>query len=124
VGVTVLTSLNDHVLAQVGVTDGAAAQVTRLTKLSADCGLAGVVCSAQELSLVRSHLPAHGLTVTPGIRPVGAAVNDQSRVLTPGEAVRDGASYLVVGRPITQVNDPMLALESILSDITQAQHAG
>jgi len=117
VGVTVLTSLDDEQLAEVGVMDGAKAQVARLATLSAECRLAGVVCSAQELELVRGILPANALTVTPGIRQQGEDAGDQTRTLTPAQAVSAGASYLVVGRPITRAMSPMQAVGNYLNEI-------
>lgn len=120
VGVTVLTSMDDAQLEEVGVSGGAQAQVGRLAALAAKCQLSGVVCSAQELALVRGILPASAITVTPGIRPAGSAADDQTRTLTPAQAVVAGSSYLVVGRPITQAADPMQAVDSILGEIEQA----
>lgn len=117
VGVTVLTSLDDAQLAEVGVTDGAQAQVARLAALASESGMAGVVCSAQELALVRDILPADALTVTPGIRQLGEDAGDQTRTLTPAQAVTAGASYLVVGRPITRAPSPMQAVQNYLNEI-------
>ena len=117
VGVTVLTSLDDAQLAEVGVTDGAQAQVARLAALASESGMAGVVCSAQELALVRDILPTDALTVTPGIRQLGEDAGDQTRTLTPAQAVTAGASYLVVGRPITRAPSPMQAVQNYLNEI-------
>lgn len=117
VGVTVLTSLDDAQLVEVGVTDGAQAQVARLAALANECRMAGVVCSAQELALVRDILPADALTVTPGIRQQGEDAGDQTRTLTPAQAVAAGASYLVVGRPITRAPSPMQAVQNYLNEI-------
>lgn len=117
VGVTVLTSLDDAQLAEVGVSDGAQAQVARLAALANECRMAGVVCSAQELELVRDILPADALTVTPGIRQQGEDAGDQTRTLTPAQAVTAGASYLVVGRPITRAPSPMQAVQNYLNEI-------
>lgn len=117
VGVTVLTSLDDAQLAEVGVNDGAQAQVARLAALASECRMAGVVCSAQELALVRDILPADALTVTPGIRQQGEDAGDQTRTLTPAQAVAAGASYLVVGRPITRAPSPMQAVQNYLNEI-------
>ncbi len=120
VGVTVLTSMDDQQLAEVGVQGGAQEQVTRLATLANDCELSGIVCSAQELPAVRKILPADALTVTPGIRQAGAALDDQARTLTPGQAVAAGASYLVVGRPITRAESPRQALGNFLNEIQLA----
>ncbi|MGB0866178.1 MAG: orotidine-5'-phosphate decarboxylase [Granulosicoccaceae bacterium] len=117
VGVTVLTSLDDAQLAEVGVLDGARAQVARLAALAAECQMSGIVCSAQELALVRGILPSDSLTVTPGIRQSGDAADDQNRTMGPGEAVAAGASYLVVGRPITRAPSPMQAVQNYLNEI-------
>ena len=117
VGVTVLTSLDDAQLAEVGVSDGAQVQVARLAALANECRMAGVVCSAQELALVRGILPANALTVTPGIRQQGEDAGDQTRTLTPAQAVAAGASYLVVGRPITRAPSPMQAVQNYLNEI-------
>lgn len=117
VGVTVLTSLDDEQLAEVGVTDGAQEQVARLAALAAKCEMSGVVCSAQELALVRDILPADAITVTPGIRQQGEDAGDQTRTLTPAQAVAAGASYLVVGRPITRAPSPMQAVQNYLNEI-------
>jgi len=117
VGVTVLTSLDDAQLAEVGVNSTASEQVARLAKLAAAERMSGVVCSAQELPLVRGLLPADAITVTPGIRQQGESAGDQSRTMTPAEAVAAGASYLVVGRPITQSENPEKAVRAYLDEM-------
>ena len=113
IGVTVLTSLGAADLAQVGFAGSPEFVVERLARLSQDCGLDGVVCSAQEAPLVRRATREPFVLVTPGIRLAGAPADDQSRIVTPAEAVRLGATYLVIGRPITQSPDPVGALHSI-----------
>src|SRR5262245_45357110 len=100
IAVTVLTSLSDDDLKGTGVGDNAMAQVLRLARLTADSGLDGVVCSAQEAPALRSALGADFKLVTPGIRPAGSAAGDQSRIVTPQAAIANGADYLVIGRPI------------------------
>ncbi len=115
--VTVLTSLSADDLRAVGVNDTPAQQVLRLATLTAACGLDGVVCSAQEIELLRASLPKEFLLVTPGIRPAGDAVGDQKRVETPGTAIAKGSSYLVIGRPITQASDPVGKLREIAREI-------
>jgi orotidine-5'-phosphate decarboxylase len=120
IGVTVLTSLDDSAIEEIGITDGAAAQVKRLTMLAIDCGLDGVVCSAEEASLVKTDTRADFLTVTPGIRLAGDAKGDQRRVVTPADAIRMGADYLVIGRSITHAADPVATLERIQQDIANA----
>lgn len=118
IAVTVLTSMGAGELAEVGVCGSPEEAVLRLARLTQDCGLDGVVCSAREASALRAACGPDFLLVTPGIRPASAAAGDQVRVATPGDAVRDGASYLVVGRPITQAPDPLGILEQINNEIS------
>ena len=113
IAVTVLTSMNEEQLNLVGIEQKVPDEVLRLATLAYDCGLDGVVASAQEAKLITSHLGSEFLKVTPGIRPQGSALNDQKRVMTPKEALENGASYLVIGRPITQALDPIETLISI-----------
>lgn len=120
IAVTVLTSMSAEDLSEVGVADAPADQVLRLAQLSQQCKLDGVVCSAQEASMLRAELGADFLLVTPGIRPAGADVGDQRRVMTPVEALHAGATDLVIGRPITGAADPLAALKQIQSDILKA----
>ena len=113
IAVTVLTSMERSDLAEIGLDIEPLQQVQRLAALTADCGLDGVVCSAQEAALLRA---AHGgafSLVTPGIRPAGSAAGDQRRIMTPPEAQAAGVSYMVIGRPITQAADPAAALAAI-----------
>ena len=117
IGVTVLTSLQDEDLAEVGVIGTALEEVTRLAQLSHRCGLDGVVCSAREVAQLRRDRGASFLLVTPGIRPALAAPGDQARVATPHETMQNGASYLVIGRPITQAPDPLAALAAIQREV-------
>jgi orotidine-5'-phosphate decarboxylase len=123
IGVTVLTSLSDADLAAIGYAGSAAANVERLARLAADAGLDGVVCSAEEAALLRRAIGANFVTVTPGIRLPGDAKGDQSRVVTPEDAVRRGAHYLVIGRPVTQAADPAATLESIARSIESEKAA-
>ena len=120
IAVTVLTSMSAEDLGEVGVSDAPADQVLRLARLTQDCRLDGVVCSAQEATLLRADLGAAFRLVTPGIRPAGTEAGDQRRVMTPVEALRAGATDLVIGRPITAAADPLAALQQIQSEI---QHA-
>jgi orotidine-5'-phosphate decarboxylase len=113
IAVTVLTSLVDADLREVGHAGTAAEEVLRLSRLVADCGLDGVVCSAAEATPVRAACGPDFKLVTPGIRPADAARDDQARVVTPLAAVRAGADFLVIGRPITQAADPLAALHAI-----------
>lgn len=117
IAVTVLTSMDSGQLHSIGLDVSPAAQVLRLAKLAREAGLDGVVCSAQETTLLRSELGAPFALVTPGIRPVGANVDDQSRIATPADALAAGSDYLVIGRPITRSNDPLCALHSIAREI-------
>lgn len=117
VAVTVLTSMSAEDLNEVGVAGAPADQVLRLARLTQACKLDGVVCSAQEAMQLRSELGTDFRLVTPGIRPAGADTGDQRRVMTPAEALRAGATDLVIGRPITGAADPLAALKQIQSDI-------
>lgn len=118
IAVTVLTSLGDDDLDSVGQRGPAEDQVLRLAALAQSCGLDGVVCSPREIEPLRRACGRDFLLVTPGIRPAGAAVGDQKRVTTPAEAVRRGADYLVIGRPITAAADPAEAARAIAAEIT------
>ena len=121
IAVTVLTSSDDSTLKDVGVDSDVESQVIRLTKLSSECGMDGVVASAREASIIRSAISdPNFLIVTPGIRPQSATNDDQRRVTTPGEAISSGADCIVVGRPITAAPDRKLALEQILKEIETA----
>lgn len=113
IAVTVLTSMDQAQLNDVVPQVTPAEQVAKLAALTAEAGLDGVVCSAQEAVLLRQTLPPSFLLVTPGIRPAGADVGDQKRVMTPVDAIEAGVSYLVMGRPITQANDPLATLTAV-----------
>lgn len=117
IAVTVLTSMSAEDLGEVGISAAPADQVLRLARLAHACKLDGVVCSAQEAAMLRAELGAGFRLVTPGIRPAGAEAGDQRRVMTPAEALRAGATDLVIGRPVTAAADPLAALEQIQSDI-------
>lgn len=119
IAVTVLTSMNQAALAEVGVSRTLTDQVTALATLSHEEGLDGVVCSAWEARRMRQiFTQANPAIVTPGIRPAGAAVDDQARVMTPPEAIAAGATSIVVGRPITRAADPALAIRRILDSLS------
>jgi len=120
IAVTVLTSMSGEDLAETGVADSPAEQVLRLARLAQSCQLDGVVCSAQEAAMLHTRLGADFRLVTPGIRPAGADTADQRRVMTPAEALKAGATDLVIGRPITGAIDPLAALQQIRSDIQNA----
>jgi orotidine-5'-phosphate decarboxylase len=119
IAVTVLTSLDDAALASVGQKGPLAAQVERLAALAKASGLDGVVCSAHEIAPVRRACGADFLTVVPGIRPLGTALGDQRRVMTPAGALAAGADILVIGRPITAAAGPVKAAQSIAQEIAK-----
>ncbi len=118
--VTILTSLDAAALRRLGIAGPPQDRVVRLARLAQQAGLDGVVCSAHELRAIRRACGEKFLTVVPGIRPASGAKGDQSRVATPADAIRAGADYLVIGRPITAAHDPRAAAESILQQITAA----
>lgn len=113
IAVTVLTSMAQQDLQELGITVSPAEQVLRLAALAQASGMDGVVCSAQEAAMLRKQAGADFCLVTPGIRPADAAADDQSRIMTPRAALQNGSSYLVIGRPITKADDPLLALQKI-----------
>lgn len=113
IAVTVLTSLSDADVRAVGFAGDATTLVVRLAQLARDCGLDGVVCSAQEAPALRAACGPDFKLVTPGIRLAGAAADDQVRIVTPAAAMAAGADYLVIGRPITQAPDPQAVLQAI-----------
>lgn len=117
IAVTVLTSMSDKDLKQVGVMQPAVEQVMVLAELANSCGLDGVVCSAHEAQAVKNKFGGGFKLVTPGIRPGGSDKNDQSRVMTPAAAIKAGSDYLVIGRPITHATDPLQALMAIDEEI-------
>jgi len=117
IAVTVLTSMNQQMLNEVGVAGTVSDQVLNLATLTQRSGLDGVVCSAQEAPILRKALGDKFCLVTPGIRPADAALDDQSRVVTPSQALTLGSSYLVIGRPITQSRNPLETLRKIHEEI-------
>jgi orotidine-5'-phosphate decarboxylase len=120
IAVTILTSLGPEDIAEVGYHGSPAENVLRLAALAEDSGLDGVVCSPLEVELLRTARGSDFRLVTPGVRPAGAAVDDQRRVMTPGDAIRAGANYLVVGRPITAAADPSASLAAINAEVAAA----
>jgi orotidine-5'-phosphate decarboxylase len=118
--VTVLTSMDQAQANAIGLERSPAEQVGLLARMGLDAGVRGFVCSPREVASLRALTGPKGVLVTPGIRPAGAATGDQKRIATPGEALRQGASYLVVGRPITQAPDPAQAAEAILKEMAAA----
>lgn len=117
IAVTVLTSLTEADLREIGFSAPPREIVLRLAMLAREAGMDGVVCSAEEVVDLRRHLPPDFRLVTPGIRPAGAEHGDQKRVATPAAAVRDGADYLVIGRPITKASDPLQAIADIEAEL-------
>lgn len=113
IGVTVLTSMDDLDLLQIGINASPMEQVIRLAHLCQRAGLDGVVCSPQEVEVLRTHCGQEFKLITPGIRPEGSDIGDQRRVMTPKQAIDTGADYLVIGRPITQADNPLSVLETI-----------
>jgi orotidine-5'-phosphate decarboxylase len=119
--VTVLTSMDANELAGIGITASPAEQVLRLARLAHASGIDGMVCSPEEVAVLRKETGPNTLLVIPGIRPTGSAIGDQKRIATPAEAIAHGASMLVVGRPITRATDPAQAAQAILQEIAEAQ---
>ena len=113
IGVSVLTSMTQSDLTQLGIQDNLPDYVQRLAGMAIEAGLDGLVCSAQESAVLREAFGVVPLLVTPGIRPDWANTDDQQRIMTPEQAVASGASYLVIGRPITQHQNPAEALANI-----------
>jgi len=113
-GVTILTSIDQHVLQDLGIKRKLSEEVIYLARMAKRCGLDGVVCSVKEAEAIRRHLGKNFIIVTPGIRPNGSEAGDQKRVATVDEAIRAGSDYLVIGRPILEAADPFLAVRRIL----------
>jgi orotidine-5'-phosphate decarboxylase len=117
VAVTILTSLGQEDIAEIGYRGSPLDNVLRLTRLAEAAGLDGVVCSPLEAAEARKTIGARFALVTPGVRPAGADQGDQQRIMTPAKALRAGADYLVIGRPITASADPMTSLDAIQTEI-------
>lgn len=117
IAVTVLTSMSQANLTELGIQNSIEEQVLKLATLTKQASLHGVVCSAMEAQMLRKEMSDDFLLVTPGIRPANASLDDQTRVMTPSKAISMGASYLVVGRPITQAQDPLAALHAINEEV-------
>ncbi len=120
IAVTVLTSMDQPQLAAIGLSRSPADQVDLLARMGLAAGIDGFVCSPQEVASLRAFAGPDAALVVPGIRPAGADTGDQKRIATPADALRNGASYLVVGRPITQAQDPAAAASAILHEISEA----
>jgi orotidine-5'-phosphate decarboxylase len=117
IAVTILTSMDGMALKKVGINDTIDVEVLRLAALARDAGLDGVVASPSETKFIRKELGTDFLIVTPGVRPTWAAIDDQKRIATPAQAIADGASFIVVGRPITGAGDRTKAVKKILEEI-------
>ena len=117
-GVTILTSMDDAALREIGIPNPLQDEVLQLAALAKDCGLSGVVASGLEAPMIRKACGSGFLIVTPGVRPAWAAHGDQKRVLTPREALDGGADFIVVGRPVTAAEKPLEAAEKILKEIS------
>ncbi|MFQ6066994.1 MAG: orotidine-5'-phosphate decarboxylase [bacterium] len=121
-GVTVLTSLRNEDLKELGIREGIEQHVLRLARLVKESGLGGAVCSARELEIIRSELGKDFTLVVPGIRPALAAAHDQKRIMTPAQALEKGAGYLVIGRPIIKAPSPEEAFSKIVEELTWTIH--
>jgi orotidine-5'-phosphate decarboxylase len=119
-GVTVLTSMDGTGLAEIGVESPPPDQVLRLARLAGTSGVGGLVCSPLELPVLRRELGPDPIIVTPGVRPSGAAADDQKRIMTPADAARAGASFIVVGRPIYKADDPAAATRAVIEELASA----
>jgi len=122
-GVTVLTSMDETMLQELGINRSLTTQVASLAQLTLQAGFNGVVASPLEAPYLRKLLGENFVIVTPGVRPAQSATDDQSRIATPAQALQDGASYLVIGRPITAAKDPRLAFDAIVDEIVRKHHA-
>ena len=118
IAVTILTSMSQEDLSELGINVTPAEQALKLAGLAQSCGLDGIVCSAQEAPLMRKNFNDDFILVSPGIRPAGSKTDDQRRIMTPKDAISAGSNYLVIGRPITQSDDPLGILRTINSEIS------
>jgi orotidine-5'-phosphate decarboxylase len=121
--VTVLTSLNDEDMQEIGISGRASDQVLRMAALAQSAGCQGIITSPRESLMVRKALGEGFAIVTPGIRPAGAETNDQQRIATPAQAISNGASHIVIGRPITHASDPATAAQAIIAEMEQARNS-
>ena len=121
IAVTVLTSISDYDQRDTGFAGSTLENVVLMARLAAQCGFDGVVCSPLEIATVKAAVTESFITVTPGVRPIGAQKNDQQRVATPSAVIAAGGDYLVVGRPITEATDPVLAARKILAEMGAEQ---
>ena len=116
-GITVLTSMDGDALSQIGIERTPADQVKLLAGVAKSAGISGVVASPQEASALREMLGPQAYIVTPGVRPAGAEAGDQSRIATPAQAFANGASHIVIGRPVTRADDPAAAFDAIVAEL-------
>lgn len=116
-GITVLTSMDEAALNQIGIDRAPADQVKLLAGVAQEAGISGVVASPQEAAMLREALGPRAYVVTPGVRPAGADKGDQSRVATPAQAFKNGASHIVIGRPVTKADDPAAAFDAIVAEL-------
>jgi orotidine-5'-phosphate decarboxylase len=121
--VTVLTSLNEEDILEIGVSGRVSDQVLRMAALAQSAGCQGIVTSPREALMVRKAMGESFAIVTPGIRPAGAETNDQQRIATPAQAIGNGVSHIVVGRPITHATDPAKAAAAIISEMERAKNS-
>ena len=119
VAITVLTSMSQDSLTEIGIDEPVADEAARLARLAQSNGIDGIVCSPMEAEDMRALLGPDALIVTPGVRPAGAALGDQTRVATPSQAISRGASHIVVGRPITASDDPVASFEAIVDELVR-----
>ncbi|MCJ8325433.1 MAG: orotidine-5'-phosphate decarboxylase [Rhizobiales bacterium] len=120
IGVTIVTSMQDSDMQELGLVRNASDQVVHLAKLAQDCGLDGVVCSSHEIAAIKQVCGDEFKTIVPGIRPKGVSAHDQKRVMTPSEAIAQGADYLVIGRAITQASNPEAMADDIWRSVRHA----
>ena len=116
--VTILTSLDENAITEVGYKEGLSKRVIQMAKLTKECGLDGIVCSSHEIDIIRKECGNDFILMVPGIRPEGSAVGDQKRIMTPRDAMDKGASHLVIGRPITQADNPAQAAQNIIDSLS------
>ncbi len=120
IGVSVLTSLDENDMRDLNISKAPSEQAAHLAALAAECGLDGMVCSPADLELVRKNVPSDFTIITPGIRPAWSAKGDQARIATPASAIAAGSSMMVIGRPISQADDPVDAVARIIKEIEEA----
>lgn len=118
--VTILTSLKDTELKEIGMTENVEAQVLRLAELARKEGMDGIICSPREIEIIRREIGEDFIIIVPGIRPAWAAAHDQKRIMTPSQAIQKGANYMVIGRPILEASSPQKAFSKILEELNRS----